>query len=115
METYIPVIRKIFVIGIWIYVGVQMLPAARSHNRNPVLWYIIGLFAFYIPFALIGFVPPVLMLIAMKNGTEIASSVFNGVGITVFCLGISVGFACLHRAKAVAAAPPTGENTLPNG
>ena len=105
METYIPVIRKILVIGIWIYVGIQMCPAAQSRDRNPILWYFVGLFAFYIPFAIIGFVPPVLMLILMKNGTEIASSVFNGVGITAFCLGVSVGFACLHRAKTVAAAP----------
>ena len=81
METLIPIIRKVLVIGIWVYVGFQMLPAARATDRNGLLWYFIGLFSFYIPFAIIGFAPPVLMLIAMKNGVEIPSTVFNYVGI----------------------------------
>ncbi|TWU50674.1 hypothetical protein Poly51_39670 [Rubripirellula tenax] len=106
MDTFIPVIRKILVIGIWIYVGYQMLPAARSTDRNGFLWYFIGLFSFYIPFALIGFVPPVLMLIAMKNGVAIPSAVFNTVGVGAFSLGVTAGFACLHRARSAALAPP---------
>ncbi len=57
------------------------------------------------PFAIIGFVPSVLMLILLKNGTAIAASVFNGIGITALCLGGSVGIACLHRDKTFAAAP----------
>ena len=79
--------------GIWVYVGFQMLPAARSTRRNGLVWYFIGLFSFYIPFAIIGFAPPVLMLIAMKNGTEIPTSVFDYTGIACFCLGIAAGFA----------------------
>ena len=106
METLIPIIRKVLVIAIWVYVGFQMLPAARATDRNGLLWYFIGLFSFYIPFAIIGFAPPVLMLIAMKNGVEIPSTVFNYVGIGCFCLGVSVGFACLHRAKRAASTPP---------
>ena len=94
------------VIGVWIYIGVQMVPAANSRDRNPVLWYIIGLFAFYAPFAIIGFAPPVLMLIAMKNGIYIPSTIFDTIGISVFFLGVSVGFVCLNRAKAAASVRP---------
>lgn len=103
METLIPIVRKILVIGIWVYVGYQMLPAARSTDRNGFLWYCIGLFSFYIPFAIVGFAPPVLMLIAIKNGIEIPHAVFDFVGVGCFCLGVSAGFACLHRAKRAAA------------
>lgn len=82
-----------------------MCPAARSRDRNLIGWYFIGLFAFYIPFAIIGFVPPVLMLILMKNGMEIPSRVFDGVGSAAFFLGVAVGLNCLHRAKLAAAKP----------
>ena len=109
METYFPLIRKTFVIGLWIYVGIQMCPAAQSRERNPVLWYFIGLLAFYIPFAIIGFAPPVTMLILMKNGTEIATSVFHTVGIFAFTVGVGVGLASLHRMKNLASAPPRSD------
>lgn len=105
MESYFPIIRRILVIAIWIYVGIQMCPAAKSRGRNPAAWYFVGLFAFYIPFAIIAFLPPVLMLLLMKRGVDIPSSLFNGGGIAAFCLGVSVGLNCLHRAKLRAAAP----------
>lgn len=105
VEAYFPLIQKLLVIGIWIYVGIQMCPAAQSRDRSPIGWYFIGLFAFYIPFAIIGFVPPALMLILMKYGMEITSRVFEGVGIAAFFSGVAVGFNCLHRAKLAAARP----------
>lgn len=105
VENWVHVIRKMLVIGIWIYVGYRMLPAAQSGNRNRLLWYFIGLFSFYIPFAIIGFGPPVLMLIAMKNGLTIPSSVFDSVGVTVFFVGVSVGIASLHWSCRFAARP----------
>ena len=111
MELEFYMIRKIFVIGIWIYVGIQMVPAAQSQNRNPVLWYFIGLFGFYIPFAIVGFLPPVVMLILMKNGIDIASGVFQGVGTIAFGLGVSVGFAGLHFAKTNAEAPSPNDSS----
>lgn len=106
METFLPLIRKLLVLGVWVYVGYQMLPAARSTDRNGFIWYFVGLFAFYIPFLLIAFMPPVLMLIAMTNGMEIPSSFFNAVGIVAFFLGVSAGFACLNRAKTAALVLP---------
>ena len=96
VESWVPLVRKILVICIWIYVGYRMLPAAESGNRNRLLWYFIGLFAFYVPFTIIGFGPPVLMLIAMKNGLTIPSSVFDLVGGTMFFVGVSAGIAALH-------------------
>ncbi|MBL8869809.1 MAG: hypothetical protein JNK90_08435 [Planctomycetaceae bacterium] len=105
MEDYLPIIRKILVIGIWIYVGIQMCPAAQARDRNPLWWYFVGLFAFYIPFAIIGFVPPALMLILMKNGVPIPTRLFDGVGVAVFFLGFAAGLHCLQRAKLAASKP----------
>ena len=102
MENYVPLIRKLVVVGIWIYVGIQMVPAARAGERNALLWFFIGLFAFYIPFSIIAFSPLVLMLIAQVNGIE-TSRVYHLVGFVAFCLGLSVGDACLRRVKAKAA------------
>ena len=102
METLFPVFRKILVLGIWIYVGYQMLPAARSTNRNGFLWYVIGLLSFYIPFSLIGFIPAMLILIAMKNGFDIPSWVFDTVGVVAFFGAVFMGLACLQRAKMAA-------------
>jgi len=104
MESYLPVIRKLVVIGIWIYVGIQMVPAARSGERNAFLWYFLGLLAFYIPFLMIAFLPLVLMLMAQVNGID-TSGIYPWVGFVAFCLGLSVGDACLRRVKAVAAKP----------
>ncbi|MDX1930026.1 MAG: hypothetical protein SFV81_26095 [Pirellulaceae bacterium] len=104
MEDYLPVIRKLVVIGIWIYVGIQMVPAARMGERNAFLWYFLGLFAFYIPFLIIAFLPLVLMLMAQVNGIE-TSGIYHWVGFVAFCLGLSVGDTCLRRVKAVAATP----------
>ena len=112
METWIPVARKILVIGIWIYVGYQMLPAASSTKRNGCLWYFIGLFSFYIPFAVIGFMPPVVMLLLMKRGVQIPRGVFDGIAGTMFILAVSAGVACLHWARRLAARARIDEEPL---
>ncbi len=101
METYIPLIRKLVVIAIWVYVGMEMIPAARKGDRSALVWYFFGLFAFYIPFSIIAILPQLLMLIAMAKGFDL-SGVFDTVGFMAFCAGLYVGFACLQRVKAMA-------------
>jgi hypothetical protein len=106
MEEYFGVLRKCMVIGIWIYVAIQMWPAAESRDRSPFLWFLIGLFAFYIPFAMVGFLPPVLLLmLQVRTGMTISDSVFSAVGVGAFVAGVTLGIACLRYARNHAAAP----------
>ncbi len=106
MEEYVGVLRKCIVIGVWIYVAIQMWPAAESRDRNPFLWFLIGLFAFYVPFTVVGFLPPILLLIfQVRTGIPISDSLFGTIGMVAFIAGVTSGFACLRYARDRAAAP----------
>lgn len=106
MEEYVGFLRKCVVVGIWIYVAVQIWPAAESRDRSPVLWFFIGLFAFYIPFAVVGFLPPILLLILqVRAEVLISDSLFNAVGVGSFVAGVTLGLACLRYARDCAARP----------
>ncbi len=104
MEEYLPVLRKLIVIGIWIYIGMQMVPAARDGERNAFVWFFIGLIAFYVPFFAVAIIPPTLMLMAMAQGFDVGSY-YNAVGFIAFAAGISVGLGCLEKARKKAAVP----------
>ena len=106
METLLSIFRNVLVIGIWFYVGFQILPAARSTGRNGFLWYLAGLFSFYIPFIVIGFAPQVIMLLALTKGAEIPPIVVDYLGVTFFGLGIVAAFTCLYRVKRAVAKQP---------
>ena len=102
METWVPIARKLVVISIWLYVGYQMIPAARAAGRNPVRWYCVGLLAFYIPLAAIGFGVPALMLIAINSGVGVFAEHFDRFGTAFFAFGAVFGFASLGRARRLA-------------
>ncbi len=83
-----------------------MCPATQSRDRNPFLWYFIGLISFYIPFAVVGFVPPVLILMLMKRGMEIPASFFDLLGVASFLLAVILGLAYLDHVKAFVLSAP---------
>lgn len=106
MEEYIGLLRKCVVIGIWIYVAMQMWPAAESRDRSPFLWFVIGLFAFYIPFALVGFfLPALLLILQVRMEIPMSNKLFDAFGVVSFVAGVTLGLASLNHARARAAAP----------
>lgn len=96
MNELFPIIRKLIVIGLWVYVGYVIVPSAKISGRSPFLWYFAGVASLFLPIVLIYAIGSAIVLPA-RHSLDLSPEV---VGVLLMCfwaLGGFAGFTCLSR------------------
>jgi hypothetical protein len=92
------IVKKLLVIAVWVTIGFAFIPLAKERGRSWLLWFVLGLAAFYIPFLSLQFIPLIVTLLVVK-GSENAASTMGMVVMIALPIGLSAGIYCARKLR----------------
>ena len=92
------VIRKLITLIIWVIIGFATMPLASEKGRSCLLWYILGLAAYYIPFLLLTFGPILVASLFIKDRDDFESNL-EIVLVIALPIAIATGVYCVRRLR----------------
>ncbi len=98
MIELLPVIKRLIVLGLWVYIGFVIVPAANRSGRSGVLWYFAGLASFYLPLVLI-YAGGAAIVLPARHRFELSGDAVRIAMMAVWALAGFAAFICLHRLR----------------